>query len=426
MLMPSRHKDLPGMLRCRQKLYRAALDKNTLPGMIEKQARAAELTSRINPGDTVAVAAGSRGIDGYAAVVREVVQWLIRAGAKPFVFPAMGSHGGATADGQRHVLEVQGITEEYVGCPIQSGMDVVELGRIPEGLPVYLDACAAKADALIVVNRVKVHTNFRGELESGLCKMLAIGTGKHAQAIAIHSYGVVGLRDYMPQIAKTVIEKAPVVAGFAILEDAEHRLCNVVGIRGDLIPIREAELLNEVRKYTPSLPVNDLDLLIIDTIGKYISGTGIDTNVVGRCRLLDLNAFDQPRIRTITAHDLRDDSHGNALGVGLADLIPRRLADKIDPKTTAINCITGLSPQLGAVPITLDTDEEVIRTALDYFCAHKPREQVSVIRIRDSLSLSEMLVSESLMSKLESDPSISLEGPVKEIGFDDSGNLVGF
>ncbi len=426
MLMPGRHAKLPRMLRCRQDLYRAPMDRDLLSNVIEQQAESAELRSRIKPGATVAVAAGSRGIDGYAEVSREVVRWLIRAGAEPFVFPAMGSHGGATAEGQKHVLEVQGITEEYVGCPIRSAMDVVELGTIPDGLPVYLDAHAARADAVIVVNRVKLHTNFHGELESGLCKMLAIGTGKHKQAIAIHSYGVRGLRDYMPQIAKTVIEKAPIVAGFAILEDAEHRLSDVVGVRGDQIPVREAELLKEVRKHAPRLPVEELDLLIIDTIGKYISGTGIDTNVVGRCRLLDLNAFDEPRIRAITAHDLQPESHGNALGIGLADLIPKRLAEKIDPETTAINCITGLSPQLGAVPITLDTDEEVIRTALDYFCAHKPRDEVSVIRIRDSLSLSEMLVSESLVPRLEADPRISLEGPAKEIAFDESGNMMGF
>ncbi len=411
------------MLDCRQQLFSKPLDHAAIPALVQSECARAGLDRIIKPGMTVAIAAGSRGIDAYALVVGSLVRHLQDLGAQPFIFPAMGSHGGATADGQLEVLESLGITEQTMRCPINSSMDVVELGRINSGLKVYLDRFAARADAIIPVNRVKEHTNFRGTWESGLCKMLAIGAGKHAQAIAIHGHGVTGLRDFMPSVARMVIEKSPVVAGLALVEDARHQLSRIECIPAANIFQREAELMREVRTTAARLPVEDLDLLIVERMGKNISGLGMDTNITGRCGLLDLPGFDSPRIRTVAALDLTDESHGNAIGVGLCDLIPRRLADKIDIRATAINGITAIGPQQATIPITLDTDRDVIRTALDYFCAHKPFDAITVIRIRDTLSLAQFQVSTSLAPVLRDRPGIELTGTGSEMTFDSNGNL---
>jgi hypothetical protein len=412
------------MLRCRQHLYQAPMPRDRIADTVRQQCIAAGLEHTIRSGMSVAIAAGSRGIDAYDVVIKVLVQWLKDRGAHPFIFPAMGSHGGATAEGQLEMLATLGVSEKTVGCPIRSSMDVVELGAIPSGLKVYLDRYASEADAIIAVNRVKEHTNFHGHLESGLCKMLSIGAGKHAQAIAIHGHGVIGLRDYMPQVTQMILDRAPVVAGIAMIEDATHQLSRVVGIPAGDILDREATLLREVKSTAPRLPVEDLDLLIVERMGKNISGLGMDTNVTGRCGLLDLPGFDTPRVRCLVVLDLTEESHGNAIGIGLADLIPQRLANKVDRVATAINGITAIGPQQACMPVTLENDREVLRTALDYFCAHRPFDQVSVIRIRDTLSLSEIQVSESLRPALAARGNLDLSAESREMAFDSHGTLL--
>lgn len=424
MLMPQLNTQFPRMRRCRQRLHSDPMPRATIRDAVNRQCRAAGLDRSIRPGMSVAIAAGSRGIDAYDLVVASLVMFLKTLGAHPFIFPAMGSHGGATDDGQAEMLATLGISEQTMGCPIRSSMDVVELGAIDTGLKVYLDKFAAAADAIIPVNRIKEHTNFHGTLESGLCKMLSIGAGKHAQAIAIHGHGVVGLRDEMPKVAHMILERAPVVAGIALIEDAHHQLSRVEAIPAADIVHREAELLREVKSRAARLPVEDLDLLIVDRMGKNISGLGMDTNITGRCGLLDLPGFETPRIRCLVAMDLTPESHGNAIGVGLADLIPKRLADKIDIRATSINGITAIGPQQAAIPVTLPTDREVIRTALDYFCAHKPEGQATVIRIKDTLSLAEMQVSDSLAPMLTGLDRVTLDDSSREMAFDTDGTLL--
>lgn len=423
MLMKEQSDKFPRMVKLTQQLYSAPLGDAGIVAAVEREFAKLDLSGKIGPGKTVALGAGSRGVASINLIIKTLVAQVKALGADAFVFPAMGSHGGATGVGQKEVLGTLGITEEYVGCPIKSSLEVVELGLSPSGLPVYLDKNASQADAIIITNRVKAHTNFRGHVESGLMKMLAIGTGKHAQAMAIHKNGTRGLRDFMPEVARTIIQRAPVVAGFAVLEDGYHQASRITGIPADEIERTEERLLEESKRVMPKLPVTELDLLIIEKIGKNISGTGMDTNVVGRVRLADFDKFPEPVIKAIIALDLTEETHGNATGMGLADLITRRFADKIDFRATYINCITGQGPAQAAMPVPLDTDREAVRVALDYIIGAIAPEDARVIRIKDTLSMAEIEVSESLMRELQGRDGFSF-GELKDMQFDESGTLV--
>ena len=413
----------PRMVTVRQALYSAPLSDEDLIAAVRSQVARMDAENQITADRRVAIAAGSRGIDRYDQIVRTVVEEIKARGADPFVFPAMGSHGGATADGQTGVLARLGITEQSVGCPIRATMDVVTLGETEHGVPVVLDRYASQADAVVLVNRVKPHTNFHGPIESGLMKMLAIGAGKHVQASNIHRYGVTGLRDYMPDVARVSLQTAPIVGGIAILEDARHETSRIVGVAAAQMEQQEAELLDGIRDYQPKLPVDALDVLIVDRIGKELSGTGMDPNVIGRCRLLDFHAFPTPRIGAIAVLDLSDDTHGNAIGIGMADVTTRRAADKIDPRSTYTNATIGFSPAMAATPITAGSDQDAIRLALDYLTEPKPLEQIRVIHIPDTLNLETMTVSQCVADELANCESITLIAEPREMTFDADGNL---
>lgn len=423
MLMPVLSDRFPKMVLMRQQLYRAPLAENALQEAVRQETRKLKLSGRVKHGGRVAISCGSRGIASIALIVKTLAAELRGQGFEPFLFPAMGSHGGATAEGQRAVLASLGITEEFAGCPILSSMETVVLGTTKHGLTVYLDKNAAAADGIIVVNRVKPHTNFRGTWESGLFKMMAIGMGKHDQAIAIHRYGVVGLRDYLPEVARTVVQKSPVVAGLAVLEDACHSVCRVESIPAEEIEAREPQLLKEVRDHSPYLPIKDIDLLIVDQIGKEISGMGMDSNVTGRCGLVDNHAFPEPNVRVILALDLSEKTHGNATGMGVADVITRRLADKIDWKVTYTNCLTGLGTRQAAMPYPAESDREAVRVALDYLAAHVPLEDIKAIRIRDTLSLEYLWVSEAVQRELRGKPQFAFLGEAQEMSFTSQARL---
>jgi hypothetical protein len=417
MLMPVLSDRYPRMILMRQKLHRAALSQNALQESVRAEIRKLKLTERVKAGGRVAIPCGSRGVASIALIMKTIASEVHSQGFKPFLFPAMGSHGGATAEGQIGVLASLGVTEEFCGCPILSSMETVKLGETRHGLTVYLDKHAASADAIIVVNRVKPHTNFRGDWESGIFKMMAIGMGKHDQAIAIHRYGVLGLRDYMPEVSRTVLKKSPVVGALAVLEDACHEVCKVVGLRAEEIEPRERELLNEVRAYSPKLPIKDIDLLIVDQIGKDISGMGMDSNVTGRCGLVDNHHFPEPIVRVLLALDLSEKTHGNATGMGVADIITRRLADKIDFKVTYTNCLTGLGTQQASMPYPAESDREAVRIALDYLAGHVPLEALKAIRIRDTLSLETICVSEVIAKELSGRSEFTMLGAAQEMTF---------
>jgi len=423
MLIDSGSSALPRLARVRQRLVSAALDRSAIVAAVQREFAALDLGPRL-VGRSVAIGAGSRGIANYALVVGTVAGCVRAAGGRPFIFPAMGSHGGATPDGQRAVLATHGITEPTMGCPIISDLAVDTVGHTARGLPVYLDRHANAADALIVINRVKAHTNFRGPVESGLCKMLAIGCGKHAQALAIHNHGVTGLRDDMPEVARVVLASGKVAAGFAIVEDGHHQTARIAGVAPADFHARESQLLVEAKRLSPRLPVDACDLLIVERIGKDISGTGMDTNVIGRCRLVDFAAFPTPVIKIILALSLSADTHGNAIGMGLADLVTRRLADAVDRRTTNVNCITGHSPGMGALPIVADTDHEAVRLALDFLLGPDAVSTARIIRIRDTLNLGEMEVSERVLGDLRGREGIEVIGELATMRFAPDGALI--
>ena len=351
--------------------------------------------ARIARGASIAIACGSRGIANVDRIAKSVVEWVRAAGGKPFIIPAMGSHGGATAEGQAAVLETYGINEQRMGCPIRSSMEVVELR--PDGL--FMDRHAWESDGVILINRIKRHTDFHGQFESGLVKMAVIGLGKEKQALAMHAWGVIGLRDMVPRMAMRVVETGKILLGVGIVENAYDETAMIEAIAAKDFFVREPELLVIAKRNMPRLPVDDLDVLIIDQLGKNISGTGIDTNIIGRIRIDGQPELTSPRIKSIVVCDLTPETHGNACGVGLADVVTRRLADKIDFKTTYTNIITSGFLERGKLPVVADTDEHALEIALRAAGCREP-ENAHVIRIRDTLHLSDILVSAPVLSAM--------------------------
>jgi hypothetical protein len=380
------------------------------------------LAGRITPGMTVAITAGSRGIANIDKIIRATVQQLKQYGAEPFIIPAMGSHGGATAEGQVEVLESLGVTEAFCGAPIRSSMDVVEVGQTAQGVPVYVDKNAWEADAILLMGRVKVHTDFKSPIgiESGLMKMAAIGMGKHKQALAIHLYGVEGIRDIMPHVARVIFEKANILCGVAIVENAFEQTAKIEAIRAERIEERERVLLKESAGLMPKLPVDDIDLLIVDEIGKNYSGTGMDTNIIGRLRILGVEEPASPRIKYILASDLSEPSHGNALGIGLADLTTRRLFDKIDFQKMNENVVTSTFLHRAMIPIVMDNDQAAIDAALRSTWG-VASEQARVVRIPNTLHLEYLEVSESLLPELQGRDDVEIFGDLHEMQFDGNG-----
>ncbi len=374
----------------------------------------------IPPGARVAVAVGSRGIANLALIVRETVAWLKARGAEPFVVPAMGSHGGATAQGQQEVLAGYGITEAAVGAPIRSSLAVVELERGDLETAVYFDALAHQADATLLINRIKPHTSFHGPYESGLMKMIAIGLGKHAQALAIHRFGVDGLRELMPRVARQILRHGNIVLGLAIVENTRDETLCVRAIRAADIPEVEPALLDLARRNMPRLPTDELDLLIVDEIGKNISGLGMDPNVIGRLKIRGQPEPAGPAIGIIIARDLAADSHGNAIGMGLADIVTRRLFDKVNLQATYENVLTSTFLERGKIPLIAATDREAVEFAIRAL-AVADSENLRIARIRNTLQLENLLVSPAALQSI--DPAaVEVLGPSSPM-FNREGNL---
>ncbi len=388
----------PRMARLRQHLERPRLD--DIEAGVRAELERLDLGQRIRPGQTVALTAGSRGIANIPFVLRTVVAHLERLGAIPFIVPAMGSHGGATAAGQAAVLRSYGITEDYVGCPIRASMDVVSLGSTPEGYPVYLDKIASTADHIGVVARVKPHTGYHGRIESGLLKMIMIGLGKHVGALAAHR--ILLEQPYEPvvtAISSVLLAKAPVAFGLAIVENAADETALVRGAAPTDFVATEIELLTIARHLLPKLPLRQADLVILDEIGKDISGSGMDTNVVGRKRAYREMPTppDVPQVRRIHVRGLSAKTHGNATGIGLADFTLTRVVEALDYQATTINCLTAGYPEGAFLPVHFATDREVIDAALKIIGTREP-EQARIIHLRNTLHVEEVIVSEACLS----------------------------
>ena len=377
----------------------------------------------MRPGSTVAVATGSRGIGNIATIVGSVVSALGEAGMKPFVVPAMGSHGGATSEGQRRVLQNYGISESTIGCPIHSEIEPASLGETADGLPVYLDRNALGADHIVVVNRVKPHTDFKGSVGSGLMKMLAIGLGKQKGASYYH--GAVfeyGFEHMITTVSQHVLQHAPVAFGLAIIENAYDRTAHIIGVPANVLQTEERKLFQEAQRLMPRLPSDDIDILIVDEMGKNISGTGMDTNIIGR-RMQNFETEPEvPRILRIIVRDLTPESEGNAVGIGLADFTTRRLVDRINHRYTYVNSITGMSPQKSRIPVFLDTDREVIEAAFSTI-GMKPPEEGRAVRIKNTLSLGRVAVSDALVEEMGDREDVEIAGSHGPLVFDGQGTL---
>jgi hypothetical protein len=354
----------------------------------------------LEPGSEVAIAVGSRGIGNLAAVVARIVAWVRAQGATPFLVPAMGSHGGATAEGQREVLEAYGFVDGWEGCTIRSSMNVVPVGGTHDlPVPVVTDAHAAGASATIVVNRIKQHTDFHGTYESGLMKMIAIGLGKRVQAEALHAYGTTGLRELMPRVAQHVLANSNVVLGVAVVENALDQTMVVQAVPAGSIAAVEPALLQLAAAHAPRLPVDALDVLLIDVMGKDISGAGIDTNVIGRVMIAGEPDPPTPRIAMIACHALTKASHGNATGMGLADVVTRRLADVIDHEVTRTNVITSGFLLRGKLPVVADDDRHAWQLCLRG-AGVVDTATVRAARIANTLHCAQLWVTDAVLADL--------------------------
>jgi hypothetical protein len=394
-----------------------------IPGEIAIQFEKIRLNEMIKPGMQIGITVGSRGITHIPFIIQCVIEEVRRRGGIPFILPAMGSHGGATAEGQRKLIEHFGITEKTMGVPIKSSMDVVELGRLENGLPVYFDKIAFEADGIVVVNRIKVHTAFKSAIESGLCKMLSVGLGNHQGAILVHSLGVRGLRDHLVDFVRVILEKAPVLCGLGILENAYDDTYRLVAALPEDFERVDMELLGECKRIMPALPVSEIDILIIQEIGKNISGTGMDTNIVGGIRDYRDGEYHPPKIKKIIVLDLSKEADGNALGIGLADLITRKLYDKIDLKATYENTVTTTFLERAKIPMICENEEEAFQIALKTSW-NLPGMKSRIAIIRNTLKLDELYVSDPIWDEIRGKPNILPCGDWEELRFDQQGDLI--
>lgn len=406
----------PKMVKVRQEF-----PKNQIPDVQEYlQKELEQHLSQVKSGSSIAITVGSRGITNRVLIVKTIVEYLQNKGAKPFVIGAMGSHGGGTPEGQMDVLNSLGFLEETVGCPVFTSSEVVEVGKTPSGFTVYCDRYAWESDGIIVLNRIKLHTAFRGPNESGLLKMITVGLGKAKGAKQLHKQGPSKMSETVREVGGTFLKTGKVLAGIGIVENGYDQTAHLNVIAPDNIIEKEQELLLLSKKYFPRLPVEQLDLLVIKNMGKNFSGTGMDTNVIGRNKIFGTPEPENPKISRITVLDLDDSSHGNATGVGLADFTTEKLFQKIDREKTYLNCITSTYVQRAMIPIVMDNDEKSIGAAISSLAADDPLK-LRIAIIDNTLELEEMYLSESVLLDLGGKVSINSEPTY--LSFDEKGEL---
>jgi hypothetical protein len=374
------------------------------------------------PAGSVAVGVGSRGVARIDEVTAALVEALKEAGAEPFVVPAMGSHGASSAEGQAEVLRHLGVSEETVGCPVRATMETVLVGETPDGVPVHVDKNAYEADAIVVVNRVKPHTAFRGTVESGPTKMLAIGLGKQKGAHAIHFAGWGEIHRTIPQAARVMVETGRFAFGLAVVENADEEPCRVAAIPAGRFEEAEAPLLEEAKRNLLRLPFGELDVLVVDEIGKNISGDGADPNVTGRFAT-PYGGGDVPHVERMVFLGLTHQTGGNATGLGAADVVTERLAGNVDRSSTYMNALTSTTPAAAKTPMVMPDDRMAIAAAIT-MCAGIDPKRVRLARIKNTLDLRQLWVSEALLDEVEKDEDLRVvEGP-QEMRFDEYGTLI--
>jgi hypothetical protein len=415
--------ELPRFVEIEQKLHGRRV--GDLPAAVAKACEEAGLRSRVAPGNTVAITVGSRGIANMAEIAAAVVRVVKDLGGQPFLLPAMGSHGGSTAEGQTELLASLGVTPASVGAPIRADMTAEQVGETSNGVRVFAAREALRADRVIVLNRVKQHTDFEGEYESGLMKMLAIGVGKRDGAMAMHGRLCASLREDLPQAAHLLLRALPVAAGLAILENGYNDTAEIVGLAPEEIPEREKELLRRARRNAAKLPFKHIDLLLVDRLGKDVSGIGMDSHVLGRRMLWEEPNFrGGPNIRLVAALDLTEASHGNPLGIGLADLMTERLRRKIDEHALKMNVLHTGWLNRAKLPLCYEDDRAVLQAAFIALGRPDPK-QARLLRITDTLHLGRMWISEGFLPEAQRHAKVTVLGELQPLAFNARGEISG-
>ncbi|WP_339228751.1 lactate racemase domain-containing protein [Oceanobacillus sp. FSL K6-2867] len=373
-----------------------------LKGQIRSELKANKQLNSLPIDAEIAITAGSRGINNIVVILREIINYLDEHGYRPFIVPAMGSHGGATAEGQMGVLRYLGITEDAMGVPIRSSMEVMDLATTPEGLPVYMDKHAYHADGIIVVNRIKAHTAFRGSVESGLSKMVAIGLGKQKGASFVHSEGAANMEQNILAVSKHALHHTPICMGLAIIENSYDQTAIIQGIEVDKWFEQESQLLRKSKELMPTLPLKEVDLLVVEEMGKNYSGTGMDPNIIGRWRIDGVDEPKEPCIKRLAVLDLSEQSFGNAQGIGLADFTTEKLINKINRNATYMNALTSTFLRRVMFPLYYASERQVLEYAFKSLGPKAKREDVDYVQIPNTLHLNKMLVSESALRKIDS------------------------
>ena len=413
---------LPRFFRVGQSFARPQI--SDLASEVKHQLAGIGLDQRVKRDQTVAITVGSRGIANIATIAKHCVDYFKQLGAKPFIIPAMGSHGGATAEGQALVLSSYGVTESLMGCPIRSSMEVIEVCQASEGFPVYFDREASLADHVFVLNRIKPHTRFTGDIESGLMKMMLIGLGKQKGAEVYHRVIMnYSFDQIVRSVSRTVIERCRIVGGLAILENAYEETAQLVGTRPEEIEAREPDLLRQVKEWMPRLPFEHAELLIVDRIGKDISGTGMDTNVIGRKFNDHGSPSEFPFIHHIYVRGLTEATHGNATGLGVAEMCHRRVIDEMDMELVRMNCITAGHITAAMIPLDFPSDLEALRVGCQLAGYIEP-DRVPILRITDTLHMEEVECSEAYWEAAQERADLKILREPTPLAFDANGDLV--
>lgn len=389
---------------------------------IQKQIATTKLNDKIKKGSRVAIAVGSRNIDKLAEVVSALVTEVKKIGGMPFIIPAMGSHGGGTADGQVEMLRDLGISKESLSIPIISSMEVIKIGETRSHIPIYIDKNAMLADAIIIIARIKPHTDFSGEIESGLLKMLAIGLGKHQGATIIHNYGIESFSKIIPEVGLEVLKKAPIILGIALLENNFSKLSEIVAIDPENFLEAEKKLLRKEKQLMPQLPLAEIDILLVNEIGKDISGAGMDPNIIGRSKSTEKNIG--KNIHMIIPLDLTERTHGNAGSIGLSDLITKKLFEKIDFNVLYTNLLASNGYLEGKIPMVVENDEYAIKIAMKIL--NKNCQNVKMVRIQNTLNIIEIEVSKALLEEVKNNKKINIVAEARRLKTDKGGNLLAY
>ena len=401
--------DIPPMYRVRQQFYVNPLD--DVEQSCTEQIGALSRLQKLDKGAHIAIAVGSRGISNISLITASVVKALKDLGFEPFIVSGMASHGKATDEGQSELLAELGVTEEAVGCPVRASVEVVEIGTIASGLKVYMDRIASEADGIVIINRIKTHTAFHADYESGLVKMLAIGLGNDIGAKSCHQLGFGKMAENIVAMTRMKLEKLPVLFGVAVIEDGVENVSKIEVVDADDILDREPELLKISKSYMPSIGIDQIDVLVVDRMGKEISGDGMDPNITGR--YATPYAHGGPNVSKLAILSVTEKSHGNVIGVGQADLCTKRLFEAAELETTYVNSLIATVTSVARLPMILPTDHDAIKAAI-LTCNIMDFSRVRMVRIRDTLHLGEMLVSEALVDEVSAKKNVlSVEGPLE-------------